>query len=73
MRKRISCKIIKSVPLGNGNNRSVCSVLSTAYYTEQRTMNAERSVGTSSYTPRLVVINASIDDKPATQFLDCCA
>ncbi|MHC4440074.1 MAG: hypothetical protein ACYS3S_22195 [Planctomycetota bacterium] len=67
MRKRISCKIIKSVPLGAGNNRPRRN--SCVNIQHPKTIN----IGTSSYTPRLVVINASIDDKPAAQFLDCCA
>jgi hypothetical protein len=67
MRKRISCKIIKSVPLGAGGDWPSRNVsLNTQHH---KTINA----GTSSYTPRLLVINASIDDKPAAQFLDCCA
>ena len=67
MRKKISCRIIKSVPLGTGDNRLSrnCSV----NIQHPKTNNT----GTSSYTHLLVVINTSIDDKPVAQFLDCCA
>jgi len=65
MRKRISCKIIKSVPLGAGGDWPGRTYSVNTQH--PKTIN----VGTSSYTPRLVVINASIDDKPAAQFLDC--
>jgi len=67
MRKRISCKIIKSVPLGDSGNR-----LRQDYRTilqHPKTLH----IGTSGYTPRLVVIDTSIDDKSTAQFLDCCA
>ena len=67
MRKRISCKIIKSVPLGAGGYQPSRS------YSVNLQHPKTRQIGTSSYTPRLVVINTCIDDKSAAQFLDCCA
>ncbi|MHC4324124.1 MAG: hypothetical protein ACYSUX_07610 [Planctomycetota bacterium] len=66
MRKKISCKIIKSVPLDAGGNRSACSA-------DRRTVNAERRIGASTYTPRLIVKKTCFDEKSAAQFLDCCA
>ena len=66
MRKRISCKIIKSVPFDSGENRSACRVLSAAY-------SAERRIGNSTYTPRLLVTTIRNDDSSAAQILDCCA
>ena len=66
MRKRISCKIIKSVPLGGVDDRPHgCSV------------NVQHlkisDIGTSIYTNRLVIIRTCIDEKPTAQMLDCCA
>ena len=67
MRKRISCKIIKSVPLGTGDNR-------LRQFCNANVQQPKISyIGTSTYTPRLVVTATCIDEKPATLFLDCCA
>jgi len=67
MRKKISCKIIKSVPLGTGDDRPRQSCNANMQYPKIS------DIGTSSYTPRLVVIATSINDSPAARFLDCCA
>jgi hypothetical protein len=67
MRKKISCKIIKSVPLNAGTDRP----------SRNYSVNTQRpktiNTGNSSYTHRLVVIDTSIAEKPVAQFLDCCA
>jgi hypothetical protein len=67
MRKRISCKIIKSVPLNAGDDRprQGCGA------NMQHPIISDTAVYT--YTPRLVVTTTCIDDRPAAQFLDCCA
>jgi len=65
MRKRISCKIIKSVPFDSGDNRlrQRCNVKM-----QQPKIN---DIGTSSYTSRLLVTTTSIDENATAQFLDC--
>jgi len=67
MRKRISCKIIKSVPLGDSGNR-----LRQDYRTNLQHLKIN-DIGNSTYTPRLVVIKTCLDEKSAARFLDCCA
>ena len=65
MRKRISCKVIKSVPFDSGDVRSLRS----------RRANLQRpkitNAGAYTYTPRLLVRTASIDDNATAVFLDC--
>ena len=65
MRKRISCKIIKSVPFDSGDDRLRQSFI--ANMQQPKISN----IGTSSYTYRLVVTETCIDEKPASRFLDC--
>jgi hypothetical protein len=67
MRKRISCKIIKSVPLDAGDDqpRQGCGA-----NMQHPTIS---DIGTFTYTPRLVVTKTCIDGSPAARFLDCCA
>ena len=67
MRKKISCKIIKSVPLGAGGVRPGRN------YSINMQHPKISNIGTSTYTPRLVVTKACIDEKPTAQILDCCA
>ena len=65
MRKRISCKIIKSVPFDSGDDRLRQSFI--ANMQKPKISN----IGTSSYSPRLVVTTASFDEKSTAGFLDC--
>ncbi|MHC4426474.1 MAG: hypothetical protein ACYSYV_10295 [Planctomycetota bacterium] len=67
MRKRISCKIIKSVPLDAGDDRLRQDCRANVQHPKIT------DIGTSSYTHRLVVTKTCIDDGPAVRFLDCCA
>jgi len=65
MRKRISCKIIKSVPFDSGDDR-----LRQGFSANM--LNPKIShIGTSTYTPRLVVTTSSIHEKATARFLDC--
>jgi len=65
MRKRISCKIIKSVPFDSGEDRLRQSF--SANMQQPKTSD----IGTSTYTPRLVVRKTFIDKKSTAGFLDC--
>jgi len=65
MRKKISCKIIKSVPLGGGGDR-----LGQSCHTNLQHPKIS-DIGTSTYTHRLVVTTTCIGDSPAAQILDC--
>jgi len=64
MAKRISCKIIKSVPLNVTDNRSAFRVTVDASCSKRR-------IGTSIYTSRMVTTKTCIDDKSTAQILDC--
>jgi len=65
MRKKISCKIIKSVPLGADGDQPRQS------FSENIQHPKINDIGTSIYTPRLLVIKTSINDSSTARFLDC--
>lgn len=66
MRKRISCRIIKSVPLDAGDVR-LCRGFSTASH------QSKINNGASTYTHRAVVATTCIDEDSPAQSLDCLA
>jgi hypothetical protein len=65
MRKRISCKVIKSIPLGAPDNRLRQDFSASLH------LPKINNVGTSTYTHRLVVTTTSIEEYPPAQLLDC--
>jgi len=65
MRKKISCKIIKSVPLGGGDDRLHDGCRTSLQHSKIS------DIGTSTYTHRLIVTTTCIDNSPAAQILDC--
>jgi len=67
MRKKISCKIIKSVPFDSGDNRLRQS------FSANMQQPKISSIGNSTYTPHLLVTTICNDDSSAAQILDCCA
>jgi len=63
MRKKISCKIIRSVPLIKSDD----ALWNTGRPSTRQTKIADAAL---SYTDRLVVIKANLDDVPAARTLD---
>ncbi len=67
MRKKIPCKVVRSVTLGQSDDALRCAI----------TSNAERmetaSVASLTYTSRLVVIRTDIDEALAARTLDLSA
>ena len=67
MRKKIPCKVVRSVTLGESDDGLRCTVRSYAERTETA------SVASLTYTCRLVVIRADIDEALAARTLDLSA
>ena len=65
MRKRISCKVIKSIPLEAPVNRLRQDFNASLH------LPKINNIGTSTYTHRMLVITIPVEEHSPARFLDC--